>query len=123
MKNNKDGFVRIIYYKYVEGYSLNEVVDELNSNYGTVANNHAEFSSYLNTPKEERERPKVLSGVEFRRMSENLKQSMEPTYEACCSHCGNTTMISSELVKKIVSTEVNKERSWKRFNQGNSRRK
>ena len=30
MKNNKDGFVRIIYYKYVEGYSLNEVVDELN---------------------------------------------------------------------------------------------
>lgn len=114
MKNNRDGFTRIIYYRYIEGFTLDEVADELNLSYSVVAKHHADFTSYLNSPKEEREKITWINAVEFRKFLSNLESLMHPKYEACCHHCQSLTLISNEVVKKIVSTETNKARALAR---------
>lgn len=106
MRNNRSGFTRIIYYKYIEGYSLQEVADVLRLHHGTVANAHARFTSYLNNP--EKYKPKKKPNI--KKVIKALDELLNPKYEIECITCGCLTEIPHEVVNKIYNTENKKRR-------------
>lgn len=108
MKNSKHEFTKLVYYKYIEGYSLEEVAQVLNKNYGNVAKIHAAFTEFMKNPKEE---PIVNPIPNFNEYLEQLKELINPKYEACCTHCGSTTTIPHEVARKIFANESRRERA------------
>ncbi len=108
MRNSKHDFTKLVYYKYIEGYSLEEVAQMLGQNYSNVAKIHASFTEYMKQPKEE---PIVKPFSNFNEYLEQLKELVNPKYETCCKNCGSTTTIPHEVARKIVANESRRERA------------
>lgn len=107
MRNSKHDFTKLLYYKYIEGYSLEEVAQVLGHSYSNVAKIHASFTEYMKNPKEE---PFVNPIPNFNEYLEQLRELIKPKYETCCTHCGCTTTIPHELSRKIFANESRRER-------------
>lgn len=108
MRNSKHDFTKLVYYKYIEGYSLEEVAQVLGQNYSSVAKIHASFTEYMKQPKEE---PIVKPFSNSNEYLKQLKELVNPKYEACCNHCGSTTTIPHEIARKIFANESRRERA------------
>lgn len=107
MRNSKHDFTKLVYYKYIEGYSLEEVAQVLGHSYSNVAKIHASFTEYMKQPKEE----PILNPIQnFNEYLEQLRELINPKYETCCTHCGCTTTIPHEKARKIFANESRRER-------------
>lgn len=107
MKNSKHDFTKMVYYKYIEGYSLEEVAQVLGHSYSNIAKIHASFTEYMKQPKEE----SIINPIpNFNEYLEQLRELINPKYETCCTHCGSTTTIPHVLARKIFANESRRER-------------
>ncbi|WDU80292.1 hypothetical protein [Lysinibacillus sp. G01H] len=110
MRNSKHDFTKLVYYKYIEGYSLEEVAQVLAHSYSYVAKIHASFTEYMKQPTEEPIVKPFANSEEFNKYLKQLRELINPEYETCCSHCGSTTTIPHELARKIFANESRRER-------------
>lgn len=110
MRESETGFVRVIYYKYIEGLTLEEVSMKLNISYSYLNKRHAEFSSYLKKPKEKTEPKPRINPEESKAYLKALGNLISPEYETCCEHCGCLTKISHQVARNIFATESKRER-------------
>ncbi|GEM_PF-4102736 len=107
MKNSKHDFTKMVYYKYIKGYSLEEVAQVLGHSYSNIAKIHASFTEYMRQPKEE----SIINPIpNFNEYLEQLRELINPKYETNCTHCGCTTTIPHELARKIFANESRRER-------------
>ncbi|WP_313470554.1 hypothetical protein [Lysinibacillus sp.] len=110
MRNSKHDFTKLVYYKYIEGYSLEEVAQVLGHSYSNIAKIHASFTEYMKNPKEEQIVKPFANSEEFNEYLEQLREFINPKYETCCTHCGCTTIIPHEQARKIFANESKRER-------------
>lgn len=100
MKNSRIGFTRVIYLKYIEGYTLQEVADELNLSRHTLSTIHANFTSYLKNPvkKERRE-------IDIDQVIRNLHTLQHANHQVECKDCGSINRIPRRVINKIIKKE------------------
>ena len=108
MKNSRSNSTRLIYYKYIEGYTIEEAALELGISYSHASNMHAAFSSYIKNPEKQAKPDKKPITKEY---LETLNELINPEYKTCCIHCGGTTTIPHEVARKIFANESKRERA------------
>lgn len=103
----KNEFNKVLWLKYVEGYTLEEIVPEVNYGYTTIKDQHSKFTKFLNG---EIKAPDPVDLGDFKGFLKNLQELINPKYETCCENCGDNTVLSSEFVRKLYNKESHRDR-------------
>lgn len=104
----KNKFNRVLWLKYVEGYTLEETVPEVNYSHRTIQSAHFKFTTFLKSKTKSTER--VDDTVNFNRFIKNLQELLNPQYKTCCENCGENVILSTEFVRKIYNKESHRAR-------------
>ncbi|PIC71142.1 hypothetical protein CSV77_03630 [Sporosarcina sp. P16b] len=100
MKNSRIGFTRVIYLKYIEGYTLQEVADELNLSRSALSVAHANFKRCLKNPvKKERKE------IDIDQVTRNIQTLQRDNHELECKNCGSINRIPRHIINKIIKME------------------